>query len=308
LIAEHEPRPFADDAAVRAIGEGLVACTLSRSEWTHEAHLAACLYIIAERPELVAERDLPGIIRSFNESVGGVNDEVQGYHETITQCFVCGVRRHLARSAVSLPLAEKVNGLLRSEEGRRDWPLRFYSEARLFSVAARLAFVEPDLQPLPSSAGRNPMPEVEPLVHPLRCRYVSAQGSPPEQEKEQMADLSQVREHMEIIGADEVHVGTVDKVEGDRIKMTKPDSGSHSSHHHYISGGLVAAVEGNRVRLSANADAAVLLEEEKGGEGIFDGGVNWKTVGIGAAAAAGVAAAAGAVLYKRRKGEESDGD
>jgi hypothetical protein len=122
-----------------------------------------------------------------------------------------------------------------------------------------------------------------------------------------MADLSQVKEHMEIVGADGVHVGTVDKVEGERIKMTKPDSGSHSSHHHYISGGLVAAVEGDKVRLSANADAAVLLEEEKGGQGIFDSGVNWKTVGIGAAAA-GVAAAAGAVIYKRRKGEGSDED
>jgi hypothetical protein len=122
-----------------------------------------------------------------------------------------------------------------------------------------------------------------------------------------MADLSQVKDHMEIVGADGVHVGTVDKVEGDRIKMTKPDSGSHSSHHHYISGGLVAAVEGDKVRLSANADAAVLLEEEKGGEGIFDGGVNWKTVGIGAAAV-GVAAAAGAAIYNRRKGEESNDD
>jgi hypothetical protein len=122
-----------------------------------------------------------------------------------------------------------------------------------------------------------------------------------------MADLSQVREHMEIVGADEVHVGTVDRVEGDRIKMTKPDSGSHSGHHHYVSGGLVAAVEGNRVRLSANADAAVLLEEEKGGEGIMDGGVNLKTVGIAAAAAVGVAAAAaGAVMYNRRKGEGSE--
>ncbi len=122
-----------------------------------------------------------------------------------------------------------------------------------------------------------------------------------------MADLSQIREHMEIIGADGVHVGTVDKVEGDRIKMTKPDSGSHSGHHHYISGGLVAAVEGDKVRLSANADAAVLLEEEKGGEGIMDSGVNWKTVGVGAAAVAGVAAAAaGAVMLKRRGSEGSD--
>ena len=118
-----------------------------------------------------------------------------------------------------------------------------------------------------------------------------------------MADLSEIREHMEIIGADGVHVGTVDKVEGDRIKMTKPDSGSHAGHHHYVSGGLVADVEGNRVRLSANGDAAILLEEEKGGEGIFDGGLNWKTVGVGAAAVAGVAAAAAGAVMMKRKGQ-----
>ena len=85
-----------------------------------------------------------------------------------------------------------------------------------------------------------------------------------------MADLSRIREHMEIIGADGVHLGTVDKVEGDRIKMIRADSGSHGDHHHFLSGGLVAAVEGNRVRLSANADAAVLLEEERSGEAIAD--------------------------------------
>ena len=123
-----------------------------------------------------------------------------------------------------------------------------------------------------------------------------------------MADLSQVREHMEIIGADGVHVGTVDKVEGDRIKLIKADSGSHAGHHHYVSGGLIADIEGNKVRLSANGANAALLEEEKGGQGIFDSAVNWKTVGIGAAAAAGVAAvAAGAVLMQKRGGESDSG-
>lgn len=85
-----------------------------------------------------------------------------------------------------------------------------------------------------------------------------------------MADLSQVREHMEVVGADGVHLGTVDRVEGDRIKLSRKDSGSHGDHHHYLSGGLVAAVEGDRVRLSANADAAALLEEEQGGQPIAD--------------------------------------
>lgn len=74
-----------------------------------------------------------------------------------------------------------------------------------------------------------------------------------------------IREHMEVIGADGVHVGTVDKVEGDRIKLTKKDSGqgSHEGHHHYLPKGLVAQVEGDKVRLSANGDVAVTFEEEE---------------------------------------------
>jgi hypothetical protein len=80
-----------------------------------------------------------------------------------------------------------------------------------------------------------------------------------------MADASGIREHMEIIGADGVHLGTVDQVEGDRIKLTKEDSGmAHHDHHHYLPLALVAEVEGNQVRLSATgAVAAEMFEEEE---------------------------------------------
>jgi hypothetical protein len=148
----YEPRRFESDAAVRHIGEGLIACSLAKSEWTHEAHLAACLWLVAERPDIVPERDLPALIRSFNESVGGINDETQGYHETITQCFIRGVRSFLTRTDAALPLAEKVNALLKAPEGRRDWPLSFYSRDRLFSMEARLGWVEPDAKVLPDKA------------------------------------------------------------------------------------------------------------------------------------------------------------
>jgi len=77
--------------------------------------------------------------------------------------------------------------------------------------------------------------------------------------------MTEIKEHMEIIGADGVHLGTVDKVEGNRIKLTKKDSGegSHKGHHHFIDRGLVAGVEGNNVRLSAIGAVAVTMEEEK---------------------------------------------
>lgn len=88
-----------------------------------------------------------------------------------------------------------------------------------------------------------------------------------------MTDTSQIREHMEVIGADDVHVGTVDRVEGDRIKLTKRDSGAqiegatgqHEGHHHYISAGLIAGVEGDQVRLSATAANAIMFQEEEDG-------------------------------------------
>ena len=76
-----------------------------------------------------------------------------------------------------------------------------------------------------------------------------------------MADLTQIKEHAEVIGADGVHVGTVDHVDGKRLKLTKTDSGDE--HHHYIDGGLIADIEDGKVRLSANADVAITLEDDK---------------------------------------------
>ncbi len=83
-----------------------------------------------------------------------------------------------------------------------------------------------------------------------------------------MVDANSINEHDDVIGADGVHVGTVDHVEGDRIKLTKRDSGEggHEGHHHFIPLSLVAEVEAGAVRLSANADVAVeMFEEEEGG-------------------------------------------
>jgi hypothetical protein len=79
---------------------------------------------------------------------------------------------------------------------------------------------------------------------------------------------SRVRQHMEVIGADGVHIGTVDRVEGGRIRLIRADGGErrHKGHHHFIDLGLVADVEGEKVRLSANAVVAVTLEEEQSGE------------------------------------------
>ena len=85
-----------------------------------------------------------------------------------------------------------------------------------------------------------------------------------------MSGLDNVREHMEVIGADGVHLGTVDRVEGNRIKLIRPDSGmGHEQHHHFIPSGLVAEVEGDKVRLTARGDVvADLFEQEESGQPI----------------------------------------
>lgn len=75
-----------------------------------------------------------------------------------------------------------------------------------------------------------------------------------------MVDTAEIKEHANIIGADGVHVGTVDHMQGDRIKLTKLDSADER--HHYIPVALVAEIEDGTVRLSANADVAVTFEEE----------------------------------------------
>jgi hypothetical protein len=72
----------------------------------------------------------------------------------------------------------------------------------------------------------------------------------------------EIREHMKVIGKDGAQVGTVDRLEGDRIKLTRKDSpAGHEDHHHYIDKKLVGSVEGDTVKLSVNADAVPKSEQ-----------------------------------------------
>ncbi len=142
-MTEISPRLFSSDGAVRRIGEGLLDRTLPRADWTHEAHLAACLWLVRERPDIDADAELRAIISGYNVAVGGVNDDTQGFHATLTHVYLRAVRAHHREHAQS-GLADSVNTLLLSVRGRRDWPLHSYSRQRLFSVEARRNVVAPD--------------------------------------------------------------------------------------------------------------------------------------------------------------------
>ena len=148
-MTDHSVRFFDSSAAVRHLGERLIASCLPREEWTHEAHVAACYWLAAERPDICLSHDLPDIIRRHNDSVGTPNTDSSGFHATITHCFALGVTSFHRRCNPAHPLVARVNALLTVPEGRRDWPLAFYSRERLFSVEARRAVILPDLAPLP---------------------------------------------------------------------------------------------------------------------------------------------------------------
>lgn len=143
-MTDHTIRFFADEAAIHRVGEGLLDRSLPKADWTHEAHLAACAWLVLERTDIVPERAMPAIIRAYNEAVGTANTDTSGYHETLTQLYIRGVRHFLATCDAPGLLA-KVNALLASEMAPRDWPLRFYSRELLFSLEARRSWIESDL-------------------------------------------------------------------------------------------------------------------------------------------------------------------
>ena len=141
--------PFASEAEVAAIGLGLLGRTLPKPGWTHAAHIAAAAWILRARADLLAERDLPDIIRAYNAATGVPNSDTRGYHATVTLASLRAIRAGLAALPAGIALHRAVNRLVASPIGQKRWPLAYWSEGRLYSPAARRAWVEPDLAPLP---------------------------------------------------------------------------------------------------------------------------------------------------------------
>ena len=139
---------YASEAEIIRVGEEFLACTLPRLEWTHAAHFAAALWLMRHRTDLDAARDMPGMIRAYNESAGRVNDDSGGYHETITQASLRALRGVLDVNP-DTPIYQLVNALMASNLGNPNWLLEYWSRDRLMSVEARRQWSEPDLKPLP---------------------------------------------------------------------------------------------------------------------------------------------------------------
>jgi endonuclease III len=140
--------PFRSDEEVAAIGLGVLELSLPKPRWTHAAHFAVALWLIARRQDLNPTRAMPEFIRAYNEATGVANTDTDGYHETITQASLRAARSFLLQNPTR-NLFETCNALMESPLGKSDWLLAYWTRALLFSVEARRNWVEPDLKPLP---------------------------------------------------------------------------------------------------------------------------------------------------------------
>ncbi|WP_222439732.1 hypothetical protein [Alloacidobacterium dinghuense] len=140
--------PFTSDDEIAAIGRSLLDRTLPKSAWTHAAHFAAAIWLLTSRPDVDVSREMPGFIRAYNEATGVANTDTSGYHETITQASLRAARAFLAGNGTH-SLCDRCNALMASPIGDPEWLLAYWSRPRLFSVEARRAWVDPDLEQFP---------------------------------------------------------------------------------------------------------------------------------------------------------------
>lgn len=88
-----------------------------------------------------------------------------------------------------------------------------------------------------------------------QARFESDFGSWRERRMHKRGMLGQVREHMEVVGNDDQHVGTIDRIAGDRLILTKSDPESGGVHHS-LSCTDIDRIEGDRVILDCSAGQA----------------------------------------------------
>lgn len=139
---------YTHDTEIAHIGYGLMDRALPKAEWTHAAHFAAAIWLLAH-DDYDAFADMPGFIRRYNEATGVQNTDADGYHETITLASLRAAEHAWKNAPHGTPLYMIVNGLLASDYGRASWLLEYWNTDILFSVKARREWVAPDVKPLP---------------------------------------------------------------------------------------------------------------------------------------------------------------
>jgi hypothetical protein len=142
------PLVLADEAALLEIVDGFRTRSLPEPRWTHQAHLVVGLWHVLNLPPDAVLDALRRGIRAYNESVGTPNTDTDGYHETITRFYAWAIGKFVTEARSGASLLELAKALLGSRCATKDFPFEYYSRDRLLSVAARRAWLEPDLKPL----------------------------------------------------------------------------------------------------------------------------------------------------------------
>jgi hypothetical protein len=122
--------------------------SLPKYEWPHFPQLTVGSCSL-ERFGLAESRlTQPDRIRRYNIASGTPNTDSGGYHDTISMFFLAAVTRFRSLLPKETPRLAAINLLIGDPLGSKDLPLAFYSGDRLMSVAARRAYVDPDIKPL----------------------------------------------------------------------------------------------------------------------------------------------------------------
>ncbi|WP_341711941.1 hypothetical protein [Erythrobacter sp.] len=139
---------FATEADFADLAGRVLATSLPHEAWTHEAHFALALWALRYMPEKADPECFRSIIIGLNEAHGTANTDSSGYHHTITVASLRATAACLAERPET-PLSTVLSLMMAGKFGRSDWILAHWSRERLFSVAARRGWIEPDLADLP---------------------------------------------------------------------------------------------------------------------------------------------------------------
>jgi len=139
---------FSSEDEIAAIADGVIRRTLPKPEWTHAAHFACALHLIRHRGMASTLADMPDLIRAYNAATGVLNTDSEGFHATITIASIRAAGWVLDGFGREVGLHRVANALMAGPLGESKWLLAYWSRERLFSVAARRGWVEPDLAAL----------------------------------------------------------------------------------------------------------------------------------------------------------------
>lgn len=137
-------KAYQDLDEIQALIDKFLNKTLPLSEWTHAAHLTVGLYFVAKHGPVKAMDMMRDCIVAYNTTVGTVNSDSSGYHETITQFWIWLLTAYWQKVQDKDELVNACNSLLNSSFSDKDVFFKFYSRELLFSKVARRNFVPPD--------------------------------------------------------------------------------------------------------------------------------------------------------------------